>query len=69
MRFSDHIPDVRDGLTRRERAVLLCLHDLQKERDDRNVPTVLLWSELIERGYDISQEELNQILLRLSLHR
>lgn len=69
MRFTDHIPDVRDGLTQMERAVLFCLHDLQKERNERNVPTVLLWGELIERGYEISREKLNQILLRLSLHR
>ncbi len=69
MRLEDQIPDIRDGLTRIERAVLLCLHDLHKARDGRNVPTALLWGELIQRGYDLSPDELNQILLRLSLDR
>ncbi|MCF7803380.1 MAG: hypothetical protein K9N46_11890 [Candidatus Marinimicrobia bacterium] len=62
---NDYIPDVRDGLTRKERAVLVCLHDLQKENGDRNVPTILLWGELIDRGYDISRDELNGMLARL----
>jgi hypothetical protein len=29
----DYLPDVRDGLTHRERIVLQCLHDLQQERE------------------------------------
>jgi len=28
----DYLPDVRDGLTHRERIVLQCLYDLQQER-------------------------------------
>ena len=28
----DYLPDVRDGLTHRERIVLQCLHALQQER-------------------------------------
>jgi hypothetical protein len=31
--LEDRIPDVRDGLTRRERIVLYVLHETQKERD------------------------------------
>ncbi|MBS1270991.1 MAG: hypothetical protein MAGBODY4_00120 [Candidatus Marinimicrobia bacterium] len=65
----DAIPDVRDGLSRIERAVLVCLHDLQKENGDRDVPTILLWGELIERGYDISRDELNEMLARLGAMR
>ncbi len=38
-----NIPDVRDGLTREERVVLYVLHETQKERGDRNVPTAMLW--------------------------
>jgi len=60
------IPDVRDGLTRLERAVLLCLHDLQEKENNRSVPTILLWGELIDRGYDISQDELNTMLKHLT---
>ena len=37
------LPDVRDGLTREERVVLYVLHEAQKERGDRNVPTTMLW--------------------------
>ena len=65
----DAIPDVRDGLTQKERAVLVCLNDLQQENGDRNVPTILLWGELIERGYDISRDELNEMLARLGAMR
>jgi hypothetical protein len=28
----DDLPDVRDGLTHRERLVMRCLHELQQER-------------------------------------
>ena len=28
----DYLPDIRDGLTHRERIVLECLHALQQER-------------------------------------
>ena len=37
--IEDAIPDVRDGLTRRERVVLFTLHEVQKERGGRAVPT------------------------------
>jgi len=67
--LKDHIPDVRDGLTRIERAVLVCLHDLQQENGNRNVPTILIWGELIDRGYDISRDELNAMLARLGAMR
>jgi hypothetical protein len=33
-RPEDDLPDVRDGLTRLERAVLVCLKRLQDERDE-----------------------------------
>ncbi len=29
------------------------------------VPTILLWGELIDRGYDIDRESLNKILAKL----
>jgi hypothetical protein len=60
----DGVPDVRDGLNRRERIVLYVLHQTQKERADRNVPTAMLWGRVCERFY-ISPEELSQMLARL----
>ncbi len=59
----DHIPDVRDGLTRRERIVLHVLHQTQKERGDRNVPTTMLWGRVCEYFY-ISPEDLSLMLAR-----
>jgi hypothetical protein len=44
----DYLPDVRDGLTSRERIVLQCLYDLQQERGGRNVPTGILYGSVIE---------------------
>ncbi len=62
--FHDAISDVRDGLTRRERVVLYVLHQIQKERGDRNVPTAMLWGRVCEHFY-ISPEELSLLLARL----
>ena len=61
----DDIPDVRDGLTRKERIVLYCIHKLQKERDGRNAPTVMLYGRVLEY-VDMSEQELQLILQRLS---
>ena len=60
----DRIPDVRDGLTREERVVLYVLHEIQKERGDRNVPTAMLWGRVCEHFY-ISPERLSEMLARL----
>jgi hypothetical protein len=59
----DAVPDVRDGLTREERVVLYVLHQTQKERGDRNVPTALLWGRVCEYFY-ISPEDLSAMLAR-----
>lgn len=61
----DNIPDVRDGLTRKERIVLYCIHEIQKERDGRNVPTVMLYGRVVEH-INISEHELQLILQRLT---
>lgn len=42
------IPDVRDGLTRKERVILYCLHQLQKEFGEKNVPTITLYGRVSE---------------------
>ena len=60
----DDLPDVRDGLTRRERIVLLCLKELQEERGDRHVPTGMLYGSVVEY-VDMSVEEMQSILVRL----
>ena len=64
----DEIPDIRDGLTYKERIVLRVLHETQQERGDRNVPTPMLWGRVCEHFY-ISPEELTAMLARLGARR
>jgi len=61
----DNLPDVRDGLTRKERIVLYCINQLQKERGGRNAPTVMLYGRVLE-FVEMSENELQMILQRLS---
>ncbi len=60
----DDLPDVRDGLNKKERAILVCLQEAQKEFGDRSVPTITLYGRVVEK-VDISQDEFQQILSRL----
>jgi hypothetical protein len=60
----DYLPDVKDGLTHRERIVFQCLYDLQQERGERNVPTGMLYGTVVEH-VDMSVEEMQSILVRL----
>jgi hypothetical protein len=60
----DYLPDIRDGLTHRERIVLQCLYDLQQERGGRNVPTGMLYGTVVEH-VDMSVDEMQSILVRL----
>jgi hypothetical protein len=62
--LQDLLPDVRDGLDRRERLVLHVLNEAQKERRGRNVPTAMLWGRVCEHFY-ISPEDLSAMLARL----
>ena len=62
------LPDVRDGLTRQERVVLWVLHETQKERKGRNVPTAMLWGRVCEH-IDISPDELSAMLARLGARK
>lgn len=66
--LEDVIPDVRDGLTRRERVVLHVLRQAQQERGGRNVPTAMLWGRVCEH-IDISPEDLSAMLARLGARR
>ena len=61
----DNFPDVRDGLNRKERVVLYCLYQLQKERGGRNAPTAMLYGRVVEY-VDMSENELQLILQRFS---
>jgi len=61
----DLIPDVRDGLTRKERVVLYCLLQAQKEFPGRNVPTILLYGRVVEH-VDIDEVEFQTILSRMA---
>lgn len=60
----DNLPDVRDGLNKKERAILYCLHEAQKELGNRNVPTIMLYGRVVEL-VDISKEEFQTILSRM----
>jgi len=61
----EYVPDARDGLTKKERAILYCLHQAQQELGDRNVPTILLYGRVLEL-VDISKEEFQSILSRFA---
>ena len=61
--YSD-IPDVRDGLTRKERIILYCINTIQNECGGRNVPTAMLYGRVLEY-LDISVDELQMILQKL----
>ena len=63
----DDLPDVRDGLTHRERIVLQCLKELQQERGGRHVPMGMLYGTVVEH-VNISVEEMQSILVRLIGH-
>lgn len=61
----DELPDVRDGLTRKERIVLWQLSECEKEFPGRHVPTALLYGRVVEH-YDMSVNELQAILVRMT---
>ncbi len=62
--YSD-LPDVRDGLTRKERIILYCIDKIQNERGGRNVPTAMLYGRVVEY-LDISIDEMQIILQKLT---
>lgn len=61
----DNIPDVRDGLTRKERVILYCLQQAQRELGGRNVPTIMLYGRVVEM-IDINRDEFQTILSRFA---
>ena len=63
----DDIPDVRDGLTHKERVVLVCLQRLQQERGGDFVPTAMLYGRVVEYA-NMSVDEMQTILQTLTGH-
>lgn len=63
--WEQYILDARDGLNGKERVILYCLHEAQKEFPHRNVPTALLYGRVIEK-LDMSQSEFQSILSRIA---
>ena len=61
--FND-LPNIRDGLTRKQRIILHCIEKIQSERGGRNVPTAMLYGRVLEY-MDISVEEMQSILQEL----
>jgi hypothetical protein len=60
----DELPDVRDGLTRKERIILHCIDKIQNELGGRNVPTAMLYGRVLEY-VDISVDDMQLILQKL----
>jgi hypothetical protein len=60
----EDLPDVRDGLTRLERIVLLVLEETTRELNGRAVPTAMLYGRVVER-VAITEAELQRVLRRL----
>ena len=60
----NNLPDVRDGLTTKERIILYCIDKIQNELGDRNVPTAMLYGRVLEY-VDISIDEMQLILQKL----
>ncbi|MDP7402333.1 MAG: hypothetical protein QF916_02945 [Gammaproteobacteria bacterium] len=62
--LSELLPDARDGLNRKERVVLYCLMQTQKEFKDRNVPTITLYGRVLEH-IDAGEAEFQHILAKM----
>jgi hypothetical protein len=60
----DDLPNVRDGLTRKERVIVYCIQEIQQELGGRNVPTAMLYGRVVEY-MDMSVDEMQFILQRL----
>ena len=63
--LQDHIPDVRDGLTRIERIILKVLRDTERELGGRHASTVMVYGRVCEYA-DISTDEFQRHLQRLT---
>lgn len=64
----DELADVRDGLTRLERAILLVLSEIARERGGPGVPTAMLYGRVLER-VDVGRARFLRALERLVARR
>ena len=64
--LADSIPDVRDGLTRKERIILYILHETQRELQGRPVPSVMLYGRVCEH-LDLSESEFRAWVEKLGI--
>ena len=62
--LSELLPAARDGLHRKERVLLYCLMQTQKEFKDRNVPTITLYGRVLEH-IDVGEAEFQHILANM----
>ncbi len=62
------LPDVRDGLTRLERAILHELARAQRELAQRDVPSTLLYGRVVEH-MNVGPREFQRALTRLARRR
>ena len=59
------LPDARDGLNRKERIVMYCLMQTQKEFRGRNVPTITLYGRVLEHN-DMGEAEFQHTLAKMT---
>jgi len=62
----EHVPDVRDGLTRLQRIVLWELERARRETGREWIPTVMLYGRVVEH-LPITEAELEQVLRSLGV--
>lgn len=62
----EHVPDVRDGLTRLQRIVLWELERARRETGREWIPTVMLYGRVVEH-LPITEAELQQVLRSLGV--
>jgi hypothetical protein len=63
---NDHLPDVRDGLSRLQRIVLYELHKAQAETGRESIPTVMLYGRVVEH-VPITEADLQAVLRSLGI--
>lgn len=66
MNDTEWIPDIRDGLNRLQRIVVLELHKARVELGRELVPTALLYGRVVEH-VPISEQQLQEILRSLGV--
>ena len=60
----NHLPDVRDGLTREQRVILYTLYEAEKEMGGKRVPTLMLYGRVCER-MPMSKDRFQSLLSEL----